>query len=127
MAFLASEWSAQRLNLSCLPTRDTDQDVMLACTEVGHTVWLKPDDPRAILYSEERAFHLTGNRVMNVPVGHFRIHWSRELANAIHALAVDGAAEVNWLTTWQPYCDRILDPCWAGITRSSTPSSGMTQ
>lgn len=33
LAFLASEWSAQRLNLSCLPTRDTDQDVMLTCTE----------------------------------------------------------------------------------------------
>lgn len=77
---------------------------------VGHTGWLKPDDPRAILYSEERAFQLTGNRVVNVPVGHFRIHWSCELANAIHALAVDGVAEVNWLTTWQPYCDRILDP-----------------
>lgn len=77
---------------------------------VGHTVWLKSDDRRAILYSEERAFQLTGNRVVNVPVGHFRIHWSRELANAIHALAVDGVAEVNWLTTWQPYCDRILDP-----------------
>ena len=77
---------------------------------VGHTVWLKSDDRRAILYSEERAFQLTGNRVVNVPVGHFRIHWSRELVNAIHALAVDGVAEVNWLTTWQPYCDRILDP-----------------
>lgn len=77
---------------------------------VGHTGWLKPDDPRAILYSEDRAFPLTGNLVVNVPVGHFRIHWSRELANAIHALAVDGIAEVSWLTTWQPYCDRILDP-----------------
>ncbi|MGO5318089.1 hypothetical protein [Bifidobacterium boum] len=50
------------------------------------------------------------------------------MANAIHALAVDGVAEVNWLTTWQPYCDRILDPVlgW-DYTLEHTPSSSMTQ
>ena len=38
------------------------------------------------------------------------MHWSRELAGMMHELALSGSAELNWLTTWQPYCSRVLDP-----------------
>jgi hypothetical protein len=77
---------------------------------VGHTGWLKPDDPRASLYSSDHAFPLTGNLVVEVPPGRYRLRWSRELADGFHKLAVAGMVELAWLTTWQPYCVNTLDP-----------------
>lgn len=55
---------------------------------VGHTGWLKPDDPRASLYSSDHAFPLTGNLVVEVPPGRYRLRWSRKLADGVHKLAV---------------------------------------
>lgn len=76
----------------------------------GHTQWLKEGDPRKELYDSERAFPLTGNEQARTNRGRFRIHWSRELAGMMHELAFSGEVELNWLTTWQPYCSRTLDP-----------------
>lgn len=77
---------------------------------VGHTQWLKEGDPRKELYDSARAFPLTGNEQVRTGRGRFRVHWSRELAGMMHELALSGSAELNWLTTWQPYCSRVLDP-----------------
>lgn len=77
---------------------------------VGHTQWLREGDPRKELYSSERAFPLTGNEQARTNRGRFRIHWSRELAGMMHELALSGKVELNWLTTWQPYCSQTLDP-----------------
>lgn len=85
-------------------------DKVLRRGGVGHTGWMKADDARRELYSDERAFRLDGNEQARTPVGRFRIHWSTELAGAMHALAVSGRVELNWLSTWQPYCVNTLDP-----------------
>lgn len=77
---------------------------------VNRTQWLKDGDPRKALYSPERAFHLDGNAQARLFVGRFRIHWSRELSDAMYGLARNGRIELNWLTTWQPYCTNTLDP-----------------
>lgn len=77
---------------------------------VGHTQWLDDNDPRAQLYSTERAFVLTGDDIVRTPCGYYRIRWSRNIAQTLHRLASEGNIELNWLTTWQPYCSRILDP-----------------
>ena len=77
---------------------------------VGHTQWLDDNDPRAQLYSTERAFVLTGDDIVYTPCGYYRIRWSRNIAQTLHRLASEGDIELNWLTTWQPYCSRILDP-----------------
>lgn len=73
-------------------------------------LWLRPDDPRAAIYSPQHAFHLDGNEQARTPIGRFRIHFSRELSDAIMASAAAGAINLSWLSTWQPYCDDILDP-----------------
>lgn len=85
-------------------------DKVLRRGGVGHTGWMKADDPRKPLYDAARAFRLDGNRQARTPVGRFRIHWSTELASAMHALAVSGRVELDWLSTWQPYCVNTLDP-----------------
>ena len=85
-------------------------DKVLRRGGVGHTQWLKEDDPRKELYDSERAFPLTGNEQVRTGHGRFRVHWSRELAGMMHDLALSGSVELNWLTTWQPYCSRVLDP-----------------
>lgn len=85
-------------------------DKVLRRGGVGHTQWLKEDDPRKELYDSARAFPLTGNEQVRTGCGRFRVHWSRELAGMMHELALSGSAELNWLTTWQPYCSRVLDP-----------------
>ena len=88
---------------------------------VNRTQWLKDGDPRKALYSPERAFHLDGNAQARLFVGRFRIHWSRELSDAMYGLARTGRIELNWLTTWQPYCTNTLDPMlgWdPGIVRT---------
>ena len=85
-------------------------DKVLRRGGVGHTGWMKADDPRKPLYDAARAFRLDGNRQARTPVGRFRIHWSTELAGAMHALAVSGRVELDWLSTWQPYCVNTLDP-----------------
>lgn len=85
-------------------------DKVLRRGGVGHTEWLKDGDPRKPLYDAKCAFRLDGNEQARTPVGRFRIHWSTELADAMYRLAVDGRAELNWLSTWQPYCVSTLDP-----------------
>ena len=85
-------------------------DKVLRRGGVGHTGWLKDGDPRKPLYDAARAFRLDGNEQARTPVGRFRIHWSTELTGAMYHLAVDGRAELNWLSTWQPYCVNTLDP-----------------
>ena len=85
-------------------------DKVLRRGGVGHTGWMKADDARRELYSDERAFRLDGNEQARTPVGRFRIHWSTELTDAMYALAMSGRAELNWLSTWQPYCVSTLDP-----------------
>ena len=72
--------------------------------------WAKPDSPYEKMYNPEKAFHLDGNEKVHTPVGSWRIHWSSELSDAMYALAVDGIVELWWLSTWQPYCNQILDP-----------------
>ncbi len=85
-------------------------DKVLRRGGVGHTGWLKDGDPRKPLYDAARAFRLDGNEQARTPVGRFRIHWSTELTGAMYHLAVDGRVELNWLSTWQPYCVNTLDP-----------------
>lgn len=74
-------------------------DKVLRRGGVGHTGWLKDGDPRKPLYDAARAFRLDGNEQARTPVGRFRIHWSTELTGAMYHLAVDGRAELNWLST----------------------------
>lgn len=85
-------------------------DKVLRRGGVSHTQWLKEGDPRKELYDSARAFPLAGNEQVRTGCGRFRVHWSRELASMMHELALSGSAELNWLTTWQPYCSRVLDP-----------------
>ena len=49
-------------------------DKVLRRGGVGHTGWMKADDPRKPLYDAARAFRLDGNRQARTPVGRFRIH-----------------------------------------------------
>lgn len=51
----------------------------------------------------ETTFALDGEAV--VPAGSmaYPVHWSRELAADMVALAHDGTIELVWLSTWQPY------------------------
>ena len=67
-------------------------DKVLRRGGVGHTGWMKADDPRKPLYDAARAFRLDGNRQARTPVGRFRIHWSTELAGAMHAPRRTGLA-----------------------------------
>ena len=85
-------------------------DKVLRRGGVDHTQWLKDGDPRKALYDPGRAFHLDGNMQARPPVGRYRVHWSRELSDALYGLAQDGRIELDWLTTWQPYCVNVLDP-----------------
>ena len=85
-------------------------DKVLRRGGVDHTQWLKDDDPRKALYDPGRAFHLDGNMQARLPVGRYRVHWSCELSDALYGLAQDGRIELDWLTTWQPYCVNVLDP-----------------
>ena len=85
-------------------------DKVLRRGGVDHAQWLKDDDPRKALYDPGRAFHLDGNMQARPPVGRYRVHWSRELSDALYGLAQDGRIELDWLTTWQPYCVNVLDP-----------------
>ena len=85
-------------------------DKVLRRGGVDHAQWLKDGDPRKALYDPGRAFHLDGNMQARPPVGRYRVHWSRELSDALYGLAQDGRIELDWLTTWQPYCVNVLDP-----------------
>lgn len=85
-------------------------DKVLRRGGVNHTQWLKDGDPRKALYDPARAFHLDGNMQARLPVGRYRVHWSSELSDAMYGLAHASRIELDWLTTWQPYCVNTLDP-----------------
>lgn len=83
---------------------------------IGHTGWLKDDDPRKQLYSEARAFRLDGNKQARTNRGRYRIHYSTTITDGLKAMAETGRISLHWLTTWQDYCENTLNPLlgWDG-------------
>ncbi|WP_094636968.1 hypothetical protein [Bifidobacterium eulemuris] len=69
----------------------------------AHLDWLKDGDPRKTLYDVRNAFLLDRTRRVPTPMGKFRVRWSAELTDALHAMALVGDIELNWLSTWQPF------------------------
>lgn len=77
---------------------------------------LSVDDPRRQLYSLDNAFRLDrSERVTVTQINMYdecekttvRIRWAGELAAAIRGLQADCEADVAWLSTWQPWTDKL--------------------
>lgn len=77
---------------------------------------LSGDDPRRRLYSLDNAFLLDhSERVTITQINRYdecdsttvRIRWAGELADAIRGLEADCEADVAWLSTWQPWTDKL--------------------
>lgn len=77
---------------------------------------LSVDDPRRQLYSLDNAFLLDhSERVTITQINRYdecetttvRIRWAGELADAIRELQADCEADVAWLSTWQPWTDKL--------------------
>lgn len=86
---------------------------------------LRGDDPRRQLYSLDNAFLLDRservtvtqiNRYDECETATVRIRWAGELAGAVRRLQADCEADVAWLSTWQPWTDRLERKL--GFTRS---------
>lgn len=80
---------------------------------IGHTDWMKDSDPRKQVYDASNAFALDGNerieimRPSDMELMKLRIHYSMELACNISSLVSNGSIDCTWLSTWQPYTDRL--------------------
>ena len=81
------------------------QDKILRRGGQGNLGWLKPEEPRRILYDTSNAFLLNKTKRLMLPGFHgkLRIRWSEELTGLMYRAAVEGRAELNWLSTWQPF------------------------
>ncbi|MEE1296212.1 MAG: hypothetical protein UHD09_05085 [Bifidobacterium sp.] len=76
----------------------------------ANLAWLRGHDGRKALYDPSNAFLLDRcERIMVDRHNGYRVHWSAELAADLAKLASTGLADLEWLTTWQPYTDRLND------------------
>lgn len=85
-----------------------DRDMM----KRGGQEWLmtkaRENDPRHDIYDLDKAFHLDGNTRIHIPhKSSYRIRWSRELSDNFKELMESGMVDARWLTTWQPYTQKL--------------------